>query len=215
MRRWLSLSSLSLSVPLHALTCGQVLTESVVLERDLDCRGHPVALVLARDQLRLELNGHTLRLARDGTAIAVADRRAVAIVGPGRIEGAGTGIEAERSTGLRVEGIEFAAVGEGVRLTNAHRAAILDNRFDRVAGHAVVALSLPGVWGRAGEHRIEGNTIARAEYGVLIDTPAAAPSRIEANAFDRIGTFAVLGAGTHQIGPRNRFARIGLAPIVD
>lgn len=215
MRRWLTLSSLTLSFPLHALNCGQVLTESAVLERDLDCRAHPVGLVIGRDQLRLDLNGHTLRLAGDGVAIGLSDRRGVAIVGPGRIEGARTGIEVERGSGLRIEGIEFVAVGEGVRLTNADRAAILDNRFERIAGHAVVALSIPGVWMRAGEHRVEGNTIARAEYGILLDTPYAAPSSIEANAFDQISTFALLGRGSHWIASTNRFGRIGLAPIVD
>jgi hypothetical protein len=114
-----------------------------------------------------------------------------------------------------VRSLHFAHVGEGVRLTNASHAEIAGNRFHDVAGHAVVALSLPGSLTRGGGHQIAGNTVTGAEYGVLVDGPYARASRIEANTFDEIGTFGVMAPAPAEVAFDNRYGEVGVTAVVD
>jgi len=126
-----------------------------------------------------------------------------------------TGVEATRAHGLVVQGVDFVAVGEGVRLTNASHAGIAGNRFDGVAGHAVVALTLPGALSRGGGHRIVANQVHDAEYGVLVDAPVGRASSIADNTFDAIGTFGVIAPANSDAVHGNRFGTVGVAGVVD
>jgi hypothetical protein len=201
------------ALPAAAIDCGAVVDRDLVLARDLDCNG--TALVVVRDGVRIDLAGHAIRSAPHATAIAIEDVHGVSITGPGRIEGAMTGIDATRARGLSVRGVDFVHVGEGVRLTNASHADVSGNRFASVAGHAVVALSLPGSLAQGGGHRIAGNDVRGAEYGVLVDGPFARPSSIDGNAFDRIAGIGVLAPWPAEVGGGNRFGVVGVAAVVD
>lgn len=213
MRIALSLLLATAAVPAFAVDCGAIVDRDVRLTRDLDCAGD--ALRVVRSGVRIDLGGHVIRTAPQATAIVLEDVHGVGVHGPGRIEGAMTGIEATRAHGLSVQGVEFAGVGEGVRLTNAGHAEIRDNRFARVDGHAVVALNLPGALTRGGGHRIEANQIRDAEYGVLVDAPAGRASSVEDNAFDGIGTFGVMAPWPQDAVVGNRFGAVGVAAVVD
>lgn len=215
MRAVLFLALATAALPAAAIDCGSLIDRDVVLDRDLDCRGSGAALTVVRSGVRIDLAGHAIRVAPAATAIELEDVHGVVVQGPGRIEGAHTGIDAVRARGLAVRGIDFAHVGEGVRLTNASHAAIAGNRFHDVAGHAVVALSLPGSLSRGGGHHIAGNTVAGAEYGVLVDGPFARASRVEGNTFDDIGTFGVMAPLPDDAVLDNRFGAVGVAAIVD
>lgn len=215
MRVVLSLLLATTALPAAALDCGATIDRDVVLTRDLDCRDAPVALSVVRSGVRIDLAGHAIRGAPGATAIELEDVHGVSIVGPGRIEGAMTGIEATRARGLSVHGIDFVHVGEGVRLTNASHAQVSGNRFEDIAGHAVVALALPGALSRGGGHRISGNDVRGAEYGVLVDGPFARPSSIDGNAFDDIGTFGVMAPAAFDAVQDNRFGRVGVAAVID
>lgn len=216
MRAVLFLVLASASLPAAAaVECGASIDRDLVLTHDLVCDRHAVALTVVRSNVRIDLAGHSIRTAAGATAIEIEDSHGVSIHGPGRIEGALSGIDAVRARGLSVRGIHFSHVGEGVRLTNASDADIAGNRFDQVAGHAVVALALPGALLRGGGHRISGNAIVGAEYGVLVDGPWAHASRIDSNRFDDIGTFGVIAPSPAVAVQDNRFGVIGVAAIVD
>lgn len=213
MRAVLFLALASAAVPAFAVDCGAIVDRDVRLTRDLDCAG--TALTVVRSGVRIDLAGHAIHSAPDASAIEVADVRGVSIEGPGRIEGAMTGIDATRARGLSVRGIDFVHVGEGVRLTNVSQAEVSGNRFVGVAGHAVVALSLPGALSRGGGHRIAGNDVRGAEFGVLVDGPFARPSSIDGNAFDDIAAIGVLAPWPAEVGAGNRFGSIGVAAVAD
>jgi hypothetical protein len=213
MRIALCLALATAAVPALALDCGAIVDRDVALDRDLDCDGP--ALIVARHGVRIDLAGHTIRSTPEASAIEVEGVHGVIVQGPGRIEGAMTGIEATRARDLSVHGIDFAHLGEGVRLTNASHADIAGNRFEAIAGHAVVALSLPGALSRGGGHRIAGNAIHGAEYGVRVGGAFARPSLIEANAFDDIGSLGVFAPWPAEVGAHNRFGAVGVAAVVD
>jgi hypothetical protein len=199
--------------PALALDCGAVVDRDVVLDADLDCPHHAAALRVARDGVRIDLAGHAIRGDADGTAIALADVSGARIHGPGRIEGVRTGVEAERVRGLTVAGVDFVGVGEGVRLTNARNATVVDNRFRHVAGHAVVALSLPYALSAGGGHVVEGNVVVDSGYGVLLG--GGRGSRVAANRFEDVETFAVQAYGPAHTVTGNDFDGIGVAAVVD
>lgn len=195
-----------------AVSCGDTITRDTRLDRDLDCRGAAIALTIERSGVTLDLNGHTLRADGNATAIALEDVRDATIRG-GRIVGADTGVEATRSKGLRVTGVELVDVGTGVRLVNSSRAEIAHNRFDGVESHAVAVLALPYALTRGGGHSIHDNTILRSEYGVLLSGADSGRSRIAANRFSRIGTFAVLTESRNRIEDDNDFDDVGVADV--
>lgn len=214
MRVVLSLLLATAAAPSLALDCGTPVDRDLTLAGDLDCRGSPSGLVVVRSGVRIDLAGHRIRSGAAGTAIVVEDVHGVSVHGPGRIEGGRTGIEAIRARGVQVRGIDFVGLGEGVRLTNASHAEITGNRFEDVAGHALVALSLPGALQRGGGHLIADNDVQGAEYGVLVDGAWARPSTISANRFDAIGSIGVLALAGGERLHNNEFGRIGVAEVV-
>lgn len=213
MRRTAALILATAAGPALALDCGAIIDRDVVLDADLDCPRHEAALVVARSGVRIDLAGHTIRGGVDGTAIALADVSGVQIAGPGVIERARTGIEAERVRGLAVSGVDFVGLGEGVRLTNARRATVVDNRFRHIAGHAVVALSLPYALSAGGEHRVHGNLVVDSGYGVLVG--GGIGSQVTANRFDAVETFAVQAYGPAHAVNGNDYGAIGVAAVAD
>lgn len=211
MRLLLLLSLAASAGAAAAVECGQTIDRDVVLTRDLVCPGPGPVLRIVRSGVTLALDGHAIRAGAGAPAVELVDVDGVTVRGPGRIAGALSAIEATRTTGLRVHGIDFVGVGEGVRLTNSREAEIGANRFAQVAGHAVVARTLPGAYTRGGGHRIVDNTVYGAEYGVLVDAPG---TRIAGNRFDAIATFGVIATAPDVTLEGNRYATVGLAPVV-
>ena len=203
---------LSLSGFAAAQSCGDVVTTNVRLERDLHCPGG-TALSVARSGVTIALNGHTISGDADTLAIEATALRDVRNVGPGRITGVGTGIEATRVRGLSVKNVAFIDVGDGVRLHNSSRSEIAHNRFDRVAGHSVAVLSLPWSLTRGNGHSIHDNSVTRSEYGVLLSGFDAGDSIVARNRFDDIGTFAVLDDGSWNRVDDNEFGDAGVADV--
>jgi hypothetical protein len=195
-----------------AQTCGQRVDADLRLDRDLHCPG-AAALRVARSGVTIDLAGHTISGGLDTNAIEATAVRDVRIVGPGRIAGVGTGIEATRVQGLSVTGVAFDHVGSGVRLHNSSRSEVAHNTFDHVAGHAVVVLSLPHALTRGNAHAIHDNVITRSEYGVLLDGHDAGDSIVADNRFDDIGAIAILDAAGGNRTDDNAFGNVGVADI--
>ena len=203
---------LSLSGVAASQSCGDVVTTNLRLERDLHCPGG-TALTVARSGITIALNGQTISGDVDTLAIEATAVREVRIVGPGRIAGVGTGIEATRVRGLSVTNVAFVDVGDGVRLHNSSRSEIAHNRFDRVAGHSIAVLSLPYALTRGNGHAIHDNSVTRSEYGVLLSGFDAGDSSVAHNRFEDIGTFAVLDDGSWNRVDDNEFGSVGVADV--
>lgn len=204
------------SFPAFALSCGDVITRDVVLDRDLDCRQSTTALTVGRSGVTLDLNGFSILGGAGTTAVALEDISAVRVRGPGRIQGAATGIEATRTSRVSVSNIDFEDVGDGVRLHNSSRALVADNRFAGVGGHAIVALALPYALTRGGMHELRGNQVSRSEFGVLLSGHDSGQTLIATNQFTDIGTFAItLDADALPTAVvNNDFGDVGVASIV-
>jgi hypothetical protein len=202
MRRLLPLVLCAATAPAFALSCGDAIERDVKLVADLDCSTSPEALQVLRSGVTIDLNGHRITGGVDTSAIALEGVARVTVRGPGRIEGAAVGVDALRAPGLTVSGIDFVAVGDGVRLTNSAHGQIVDNRFERIDGHAVAVLALPYSLTRGGSHMIRGNSIVDSEYGVLLGGYDSGHSLVAGNSFAHIGTFAI------QADPRADWSRI-------
>lgn len=139
--------------------------------------------------------------------------RDVRIVGPGRIQGVGTGVEGTRVLGLVVTNTEFVDVGNGVRLYNSSEAEIAWNRFDGVLGHAIAALALPYSVVPAYINSIHDNAISNSEYGVLVSGEEGGDAVVAGNSFDAIGTFGIIDAAPYNRLENNRYGYIGVANV--
>lgn len=111
-------------------TCGMVVQDTLVLDRDLRCTG--TALVVRNPRTVVQLNGHVLESARPctdpdvtvGIAVeATADR--AQILGPGVIRGFQTGITVDAATQVQLRDLRVSdscTLGLAVHVTNATRA---------------------------------------------------------------------------------------------
>lgn len=195
-----------------AQSCGQIVESDLRLDRDLHCPDG-TALLLARSGVTIDLNGHTISGDADSTAINVTALRDVRIVGPGRIQGVGTGVEGTRVLGLIVTNLEFVDVGNGVRLYNSSEAEIAWNSFDGVLGHAIAALALPYSVVPAYGNSIHDNSISNSEYGVLVSGEEGGDAVVAGNAFEAIGTFGIIDAAPYNRLENNRYGYIGVANV--
>ena len=97
-----------------AQSCGDVITSSMTLTRDLtDCPA--TGLVVAGDNLKIKLNGHTL----DGTGVeagisVMPGSAKIQILGPGRIQDFGTGVAVNDSFQVLLKSADLADNGSGV-----------------------------------------------------------------------------------------------------
>jgi hypothetical protein len=198
-----------------ALSCGDTITRDTVLDADLHCASGEAALHIGRHGVVLDLNGHRISGGPDTAGVMLEDVRHAQVRGPGRFEGLRVGIEAVRSEGLSVTGLEFVGVGDGVRLHNSALSDIAGNRFDQVAGHAVAVLALPWSLTEGGRHSIHHNDVSRSEYGVLLVGDDSGDSQVHSNRFDTIGTFAIQvdrRAAWNRVHT-NQFGEIGVVPV--
>lgn len=92
--------------------CGQKIVDgdTGVLEADLDCSAAPgiLAAVLIGNGATLSLNGHTVTGRPDIAAVAGDVARRFAVVGPGTITGAGTGIAGALKTRVTIRDVDLS-----------------------------------------------------------------------------------------------------------
>lgn len=134
------------------LSCGMVVTHSVVLHGDLVCAGD--GLIVGASGITINLNGHALRGTGTGTGIAVGPAQAVSnlkVVG-GTIDRFAVGIRAYGNAPgtpeimLRNLTIAHSAnrgidISSGVKLTISH-GRLIDNNFALVGGFGGVFISV-------------------------------------------------------------------------
>jgi hypothetical protein len=99
-------------------TCGQTVVDgdTGVLQADLDCSAASgvFAAVLVRNKATLSLNGHTIIGRLDIAAVAGDVARRFAVVGPGAITGAGTGISGGLRTRVTIRDVDLSHNQDGI-----------------------------------------------------------------------------------------------------
>jgi parallel beta-helix repeat protein len=100
-------------LPLATLACGAQITSDVRLDNDLTCAGN--ALLVAGNDIRIDLNGHTLTGNGSGNGITISASDGVTIFG-GSVKGFQSGIFAGGSTHVVIRDNEFSATNQAVLL---------------------------------------------------------------------------------------------------
>jgi parallel beta-helix repeat protein len=97
--------------PLTTLACGATITTDVTLANDLTCAGN--ALLVSGDDIRIDLNGHTIAGGGAGNGITISASHRVTIFG-GSVRGFVSGIFVASSTGVVIRDNEFSATNQAV-----------------------------------------------------------------------------------------------------
>jgi hypothetical protein len=212
MQIWMRVSFVLLGVvlagTLQAQSCGTVLSASVTLTRDMDCRGYPYAFRVIRDGVVVNLNGRSIRGDGAGDGIVATGVRNLVVRGPGRLQQLQRAIGVERVESLLVSGIDIHNSTYGVELLASRAAKIEHDRFDgnftsieirQPAGFATPGAGAHVVHSNqfgsadftnlrlcgadAGDNVVTGNSFAMTEHFSLEVSHESARNRIEHNKF--------------------------------
>lgn len=143
--------------------CGAVLTEDVVLTRDLACPKD--GLTIARDGVTLDLGGRTIRGPGLGawtwprpqlSSVGIRVTAASVVIRNGRVENFGTAVFLDRAQGARIENVEADQSFYGIYLREAHRTVVARSTVrENVYGLHIA---------QSHENLVEENTISRSYY---------------------------------------------------
>lgn len=178
--------------PVASVVCGSTITKHLTLRADLDCTGQTgtAVLVVGRDNVRIDLNGFSIRNTRGFTHVVNIEGRRGVQLRDGSIEG-GTEyavvVKNSRNTRLRrlevygsgVPGSDFGAAVEvdGARDLDIDRVTVQSNHADGVHLHAATDVRIDrsafrsnggdGVWINRGTTELR---IDHSEFsGSLVD----------------------------------------------
>ena len=153
------------ALPLATLTCGAQITSDVKLDNDLTCTG--IALVVAGDDIWIDLNGHTIAGNGSTDGITVTASHDVRIFG-GTVRGFVTGIfVAGGSTGIVIRDNEFTMNRTAV-LFQAISGSIIKHNV--VTNHTMRAFMLrPNLAGaQSTDNTIIGNVVSGTPTGIFL-----------------------------------------------
>jgi parallel beta-helix repeat protein len=180
------------------VSCGQTLTESTIVENDLqNCAGD--GLVAGADGITIDLNGHTI----DGQTIATGNGILISgfdrvVVENGTITGFDVGVsivfgaDRTRVRDLRISG---SGIGNGIE-AQALRTAVTGNTvFGRAIGIVVGGTTTTAA----------GNTVKDNDTGILVggSRPVVTRNTVLSNAGDGIQAIATAGAFTGNVANAN------------
>lgn len=109
---------------LTTVACGAQITSDITLDNDLSCAGN--ALLVSGDDIRIDLNGHTLSGAAAGNGITVTASHGVTIFG-GTVTGFLSGIFVAGSTDVVIAHNEFTLNREAVLFQATSGSVIRNN----------------------------------------------------------------------------------------
>ena len=176
----------------QAVSCGDVVRGTVTLTHDLHCTSGWAALQVYDDGVTIRLNGKTLSGSGALQGIHVADAGYVRIVGPGRISGFWTGINAFRSPKVQVEGVDLTDMDSGVLLTRSPDSVVRHNGFYRIAGQSVrINDPVAGVSMYSGGVTVADNDFGKVDTGISLCGAAAGHNHIANNAFRAVYSFGI------------------------
>jgi parallel beta-helix repeat protein len=192
------------------VSCGQTLTESTIVDNDLDnCPGD--GLVAGADGITIDLNGHTIdgQTLPTGTGVVISGFDRV-VVKNGTISGFDVGVSIDfgadrtRVRDLRISG---SRLGNGIE-AGAVRTAVTGNTvFGRAIGILVSGTTTTAA----------GNTVKDNDSGILVagSRPVVTRNTALSNAGDGIQAFAGAAAITGNVANANGDDGIDAAAATD
>lgn len=176
----------------HAVSCGDVVRGTVTLTHDLHCTTGWTALQVYDAGTTIRLNGKTLSGSSALQGINVSDAGYVRIVGPGRISGFWTGVNASRSPKVRVEGVDFTDMDSAVLLTRSPDSVVRHNGFYRIAGRSVrISDPAAGISLYSGGVTIADNDFGKVDTGISVCGATAGHNHIAGNVFRAVDSFGI------------------------
>ena len=183
----------------HALACGDTVATDTVLSADLHCDSGWTALYVPVAGVTIDLNGYTLSGDRTLHGIVVFGASDVRIVGPGRISGFRSGVNATRGDRLNVLGVDFYDMGTGIAANDTLAADLRANTLGYMDGFGISLTALAGSRATLGAHAIEANWIHSSQGGIGICGHANSDSLIKDNDLEYLSDFGIdLYDGTAQ-----------------
>jgi parallel beta-helix repeat protein len=151
-------------LPLQSLACGAQVTADVRLDNDLTCTG--IALAVSGDDIRIDLNGHTIAGSGATDGITVTASHGVTIFG-GTVKGFVSGIFVAGSTGVVIRDNDFPMNRQAVLLQATTGSVIKHNVVTKgVMRGFMVRPNLAGVVST--DNTIIGNSISDTPTGVYL-----------------------------------------------
>lgn len=151
-------------LPLQSLACGAQVTADVRLDNDLTCTG--IALAVSGDDIRIDLNGHTIAGNGATDGITVTASHGVAIFG-GTVKGFVSGIFVAGSTGVVIRDNDFSMNRQAVLLQATTGSVIKHNVVTKhVMRGFMIRQNLAGVFST--DNTIIGNLISDTPTGIFL-----------------------------------------------
>jgi len=140
--------------------CGATIVNNLELDQDLTCPGD--GLTVGTDNIRINLNGHTITGSGSGAGLVVTGRTGISIQG-GTITNFATGVRVNTSTDVVIKDNAFVGNPEGIDFqAGSIGNTVKDNRFQ--------ASSIRGIMLRATsrDNQIKDNTFTDNRVGILV-----------------------------------------------
>ncbi|KAF1720064.1 right-handed parallel beta-helix repeat-containing protein [Pseudoxanthomonas wuyuanensis] len=200
----------------RAQACGDTIATSITLTADLHCTTGWTALYVPVGYITIHLNGHTLSGDPALQGIHIADAAKVRIVGPGRITGFWTGVNATRADELAVDGVSFEDIGSGVTISDTMAATVKNNDFRQVQGWGVYIIAVPGSRTTLGAHAILDNQMLDIGGGISICGHPHSDNLIKGNKLQGVRDYGIhlYDASNNNQVQQNELRKVELAGIV-
>lgn len=152
------------ALPLTTVVCGAVIVSDLRLDNDLNCAGN--ALLVSGDDIRIDLNGHTLAGNGSGNGITVSASHGVTIFG-GSVKGFQSGIFVGGSTQVVIRDNEFSATNQAVLLQATTGSVIKHNTVTKNLARAfMLRPNLTG--GLSTNNVVIGNLVIDTPTGIYL-----------------------------------------------
>lgn len=180
------------------IACGQEITKDTTLEGDLVCSGTP-ALIIAADNVTLDLNGHTITgkgaLSRGGPAILFRDVKG-STVQKGTIQRFGAGVSIEGGSGNVVQNLTVVDnvgevdgdYGDGITLSGSSGNKVIGNTVARNGPFSGISIIGASTNNEIRQNQVADNNMlpgapgdGRQDMGIRIEGPGANENKVVGN----------------------------------
>lgn len=187
----------------HALSCGDTISSDTTLTADLHCTTGWNALYMPVGGVTLRLNGHTISGGIGLEGLSVFSANNVRILGPGRITGFWTGVNATRADYLTVQGVDFDNTNAGVIASDTLGTYLQGNDFRNINGWGVYIVAFPGASRPVlGAHAIADNLVLESVGGISLCGHANSDNLVKNNTLQGIRDYGIHildGSGKNEI----------------
>ena len=191
------------------LVCGQEITESTTLEGDLVCGSSP-ALIIAADNITLDLNGFTITgkgaASKGGPAILFRNVKG-STVQKGTIQRFGAGVAIEGGANNVVQNLTVldnigageGEFGDGITINNSRGNRVQGNTVARNGPFSGISLLGPSTGNEIRDNVVTDNNMlpgepagGRQDMGIRIEGPGADNNKIVANTVSGSGADGIV-----------------------